>query len=419
MSVGTRALTLPVVAAAVALAPAAAAEQPLRRLEGGLHAVVADGLLFEPSDATVGRFALRGAGRRDLRLAPKRLRLRTQGGRIAARATGASVEADEALGVLCEVVPEVIGSACEPAPEPATGPPPGGFTSLNQVITDEQEALLGCGPLYGTVCEVDGLDLVHAEASLLMQSSGLTMMMLPPPPDPDDTSSHPDDAAPPPVVLPGSRDPGSDPTVPAVVTSEAGPLFASEFAAVSFNMQVLAAQLGGPPPDDPSEFDPTDPFAEGRCSWASPEYCEGVAAFLESDRLAPRLPGDPRDGPTPRLWEAGVRYRIAKARGVWRGFRGGTLYAFGPELSRRPDGGSGVALLLEAPAGARPEEPADWLWIGAGPDGVHDTDDDRVFAVLYAAASPCADGIDNDDDGRVDFPRDRDCRHRFDDGETP
>ena len=42
--------------------------------------------------------------------------------------------------------------------------------SLNQVLTDEQESLLGCGPFWGTDCESDGIDLLNAEASVLMQS---------------------------------------------------------------------------------------------------------------------------------------------------------------------------------------------------------------------------------------------------------
>jgi hypothetical protein len=46
----------------------------------------------------------------------------------------------------------------------------GGTPTLNQVLTDEQEALLGCGPFYGTDCEADGIDLLNVEASVLMQS---------------------------------------------------------------------------------------------------------------------------------------------------------------------------------------------------------------------------------------------------------
>ncbi len=42
--------------------------------------------------------------------------------------------------------------------------------TLNQVLTDEQESLLGCGPFWGTDCEADGVDLLNAEASVIMQS---------------------------------------------------------------------------------------------------------------------------------------------------------------------------------------------------------------------------------------------------------
>jgi hypothetical protein len=45
-----------------------------------------------------------------------------------------------------------------------------GNATLNEVLTDEQEALLGCGPFYGTDCESDGIDLLNVEASVLMQS---------------------------------------------------------------------------------------------------------------------------------------------------------------------------------------------------------------------------------------------------------
>jgi hypothetical protein len=59
------------------------------------------------------------------------------------------------------------------APLPDYGPnpfwAPQGVT-LNQVLTDEQEALLGCGHFFGIDCEVDGMDLLNAEASVLMQS---------------------------------------------------------------------------------------------------------------------------------------------------------------------------------------------------------------------------------------------------------
>jgi hypothetical protein len=39
---------------------------------------------------------------------------------------------------------------------------------LSPVLTDEQEALLGCGAFYGTNCDIDGMDLMNSEASASM-----------------------------------------------------------------------------------------------------------------------------------------------------------------------------------------------------------------------------------------------------------
>jgi hypothetical protein len=38
------------------------------------------------------------------------------------------------------------------------------------VTTDQQEALLGCGPFYGTDCDINGFDLFNAEASVVFQA---------------------------------------------------------------------------------------------------------------------------------------------------------------------------------------------------------------------------------------------------------
>jgi hypothetical protein len=45
-----------------------------------------------------------------------------------------------------------------------------GGPHINDVLTDEQMALLGCGPFYQTNCEIDGVDLLNTEASALLQS---------------------------------------------------------------------------------------------------------------------------------------------------------------------------------------------------------------------------------------------------------
>ena len=41
---------------------------------------------------------------------------------------------------------------------------------LSPALTDEQEALLGCGPFYGTNCDIEGTDLMNIEASSQIQS---------------------------------------------------------------------------------------------------------------------------------------------------------------------------------------------------------------------------------------------------------
>jgi Protein of unknown function (DUF1302) len=51
---------------------------------------------------------------------------------------------------------------------PAPGKVAGG--GLNSVLTTPQQALLGCGPFYGTNCQLQGIDLFNTEASVLMQS---------------------------------------------------------------------------------------------------------------------------------------------------------------------------------------------------------------------------------------------------------
>lgn len=55
---------------------------------------------------------------------------------------------------------------------PVDDPIPFVFTgsALTTYLTREQQALLGCGPFYGTSCDLGGIDLFNAEASVLLQS---------------------------------------------------------------------------------------------------------------------------------------------------------------------------------------------------------------------------------------------------------
>jgi hypothetical protein len=240
--------------------------------------------------------------------------------------------------------------------------------TLTQVLTDEQEALHGCGAFYGTDCEVDGMDLANAEASVLLQSFlgapgnygpfGWTAINGLPQPGtrgfdggPVATRFVPGRGA---VTLPGARgptDPGFDPNrdgctgpgdhalcgaahvlaIPATDRAGApqrdggygastGQVFASELAALSWNFQVIAAALSAAPdadgnllPDGPpalDEFDPTDPFgtAPGQCTWAQPQFCSVIVSLynvIGQQRNSVRAGGRNGFGRTDFIWQSG------------------------------------------------------------------------------------------------------------------
>jgi hypothetical protein len=48
--------------------------------------------------------------------------------------------------------------------------PVGALNGLSGNLTPEQEALLGCGPFWGTNCDDNGIDLLNADASAMLQS---------------------------------------------------------------------------------------------------------------------------------------------------------------------------------------------------------------------------------------------------------
>jgi hypothetical protein len=216
--------------------------------------------------------------------------------------------------------------------------------TLNEVLTDEQEGLLGCGEFYGTDCEVDGVDFANTEASVFMQSlvgsvgvisakGWNTRNGLPQPGTlgfsggPVGTRYEQGRV----VELPGAHgpgEPGYDPLVdgttaglviPAAFGASAGQQFRSEMAALSFNFQLLAAALSSPPdanndldadgPSEPDEFDPTDPYSvdPGQCSWAQPQFCSVVTSFFSivgQQRNAVRAGGVGDFGRTDFVWHS-------------------------------------------------------------------------------------------------------------------
>jgi hypothetical protein len=231
------------------------------------------------------------------------------------------------------------GGIDDPTPDFAPGDFSVGLflpTGLSPFLTPEQEALLGCGILYRTRCDVDGIDLLNAEASALAQSW----------PGFDGTFGDWDltdrGVAQPgtvgfdggPVctrfeggelrVLPGCRGPGDrgyrrdqDGSTRALHPFT-GQRWRSEMAVVSWNL--LMALTAFSRPADPrhpeiDEFDPERPFRRGACSLAQPQYCGTVSDFwkpFRAKRNDIRAGGNGRFGRRDFQWHDGtplaVRY---------------------------------------------------------------------------------------------------------------
>jgi len=216
------------------------------------------------------------------------------------------------------------------------------FQTTAQVLSVQQQALLGCGPFYGTSCDgganqvsntaaPGGIDLMNAEASALVQSwlgfDGSTVAGIPATDasvaqpgtvgfrgGPICTRVLPDGSV---GMLPGCRgpgDPGYDPAVdggdpsavsigfpagigpvPGLGNPALGPIaftqghpftgqtWRSEMAALSWNLQaVLVAfsdRRGDPGVPDQLGFDPSDAYRTDGCSFAAPWYCSAVSAL--------------------------------------------------------------------------------------------------------------------------------------------
>ena len=204
-------------------------------------------------------------------------------------------------------------------------------TGLSPFLTTEQEALLGCGPFYQTRCDIQGIDLLNAEASALIQSW----------PGFDGTFGDWDltdrSVAQPgtlgfrggPVcsrfeagrlfVLPGCRGPGDpgydrdkDGSTGSAVHPFTGQGWQSELAIVSWNLLMSFAAFARP--DDPrhpqiDEFDAEHPFRKGACSFAQPQYCATVSDFfkpMRTKRSDIRAGGNGRFGRRDFQWHDGT-----------------------------------------------------------------------------------------------------------------
>jgi hypothetical protein len=297
------------------------------------------------------------------------------GNRIASNIFSARLKDENGFPVALPVVPlnvdpcDSLRAGCDPA-RPDFGPHPtfAGRPTLNQVLTDQQEALLGCGAFYGTDCEVDGIDLANTEANVLFQSvigspgkidpvgwnlrrkdwqpgtigfdggpvatrfvPGRGLVVLPGARGPRDkrwdprvdgctrAADHPLCAGAHTLAIP-ARDPFGALLVDGGFARATGQRFASEMAALSFNFQVLAAALSSPPdadndlvqdgPSAESEFDGSDPYSTdpGQCSWAQPQFCSVIVSLfnvLGQQRNALRAAGDHGFGRMDFIWHSG------------------------------------------------------------------------------------------------------------------
>jgi len=204
-------------------------------------------------------------------------------------------------------------------------------TGLSPFLSAEQEALLGCGLLYRTRCDVDGADLLNMEASVIAQSwPGLEGTF-------GDWDLTDRSVAQPGTagfdggpactryeggrlfVLPGCRGPGDpgyrrdqDGSTGGAVHPFTGQHFRSETAILSWNLLMALTTFSRPAdPDHPEidEFDAERPFRRSACSFAQPQYCGIVAEFwkpFRTKRNDIRAGGNGRFGRRDFQWHDGT-----------------------------------------------------------------------------------------------------------------
>jgi hypothetical protein len=222
----------------------------------------------------------------------------------------------------------------------------GGDLSGN--LTDEQEALLGCGRFWGTSCDFDGMDLFNTEASAIsMAFVGFDGTFGVDWDTTDASLAQPGtigfDGGPvctryergQTFILPGCRGPGDsgynlniDGTPPNTLANAStgltghpftGQKWASEMSALSWNFMALFVALSAPPNGGPAaldEFDENQPLRKDACSFAKPQLCNAFSFFLNPigvRRNIVQAGGNERFGRRDFLWHSGnpviLRYK--------------------------------------------------------------------------------------------------------------
>lgn len=278
---------------------------------------------------------------------------------------------------------------------------------LSFQLSDQQEALIGCGPLDGQAadgCDDHGLSLLGSEATAVLQSFPLIDGSIGALTN-DATQPQPGTAGFLPLggptavrplgmgsqaQLPGARAPwpgsfnpfsasydarvdgcvlaGFDGMAPAgtcagvsMLHPLTGQQWASELAAFSWNLLQLLIATSSPDGDgavvpypymsrfsanEADEFDAANPDRTNGCSRLRPYDCYAVAALFDLSTRG--LPDDPEmPGLRRWVWESGAEYQITSATGRFAAFAGGTVHASGPTEARVPGFASGTPILLE------------------------------------------------------------------------
>jgi hypothetical protein len=180
--------------------------------------------------------------------------------------------------------------------DPNDGPNGGGFfgdhaqipafstSNLSYYLTDQQEALLGCGPFFDTDCDVDGIDFYNSEGSVLVQSfPGFESNPV--------ATRYVDGQV---VILPGARGPG-DADYDVDVDGTPPPGFDSEMAALSANFALTIAALGVGEGDTDCDLDDLATCAGVRA----------IEALTGSQRPELRAGGNGRFGRRDWSWHGG------------------------------------------------------------------------------------------------------------------
>jgi len=205
---------------------------------------------------------------------------------------------------------------------------------LSTRLTDQQEALLGCGPFFGTNCDVDGIDLLNAEASALFQAF---------PGEPGTFNLEGWDTFDASRIQPGTLgfeggaictryeggqtftlpgclgpgdpdwDPNIDGNIAGLLHPFTGQQFKTEMGAVSWNLLMTLVALSGLGlgPDEAravDQFDPGQPFRNDGCSLRRTNLCSNVRALFSvanTTRSTARAGGNSRFGRVDFSWHSG------------------------------------------------------------------------------------------------------------------